>query len=150
MITLLPFAFLLMSQIQRKRSCKKLNEMLAMRCGFNGLSIIRGAVVAQSPGIHIARLAGLHADDDVTVPGPRVITIVLAGAGWMIRVRMIPANQLEILCARGLFGEADVFGRDFEAIPRRVVATIGERHQIQHFAGGFTVTARIAPQHSCG
>ena len=57
-----------------------------------------------------------------------MIAIVLAGAGWMIRVRMIPADQLEILRARGLFGEADVFRRHFETIPRRIVAAIGQRH----------------------
>ena len=73
---------------------------------FNRLRVVGGAIVAQAPGRHFARLAGLHADDDVAVPRPGVLAIEFAGARRSVRMRVIPAEQLDALFARGFLGES--------------------------------------------
>ncbi len=56
-------------------------------------------------------------------------------------MRMIPAEQIQMLVGGGLFCEAHVVGRELETIARRVVAAIGERQQIFDFAGSLAVAA---------
>ena len=107
-------------------------------------------------------LAVGDADDDVAVPGPGVVVIELAGRGWMIGMRVIPADDVDALFASGFFGVANVFGCDRETVARRIVAAIDEREKRGDFARGESRAAeervagasrsrpRSAPQHSCG
>ena len=57
-------------------------------------------------------------------------------------MRMIPAEQIEMLVGGGLFCEAHVVGRELETITRRVVSPIRERKQIFDFAGSLAVAAK--------
>src|ERR1700747_2975472 len=56
---------------------------------------VLGAVVCEVPGGHFLGLAVGDTDDDVAVPGPSVLTVVLAGARGVIGMGVIPANQLQ-------------------------------------------------------
>src|SRR5216684_524301 len=51
-------------------------------------------IVIQSPGSHFLRRPVLYAHDDVAVPWPGVIAIILAGPRRMVRMRMIPAHDV--------------------------------------------------------
>src|SRR2546430_10279548 len=84
-------------------------------------------VVVQPPRSHVLWLALRHADDDVAVPRPGVIAIVLARTRRMIRVRVIPANNIQPLLPCGLFRIEYVLRRDGKAVPRRIIATIDKR-----------------------
>src|SRR5437773_11743743 len=70
------------------------------------------AVVGQAPGGHLLRRAFLLAHDDVAVPRPGMIAVILAGARRMVRVRMIPADNIESVLARGFFGAPHVVHSD--------------------------------------
>src|SRR5260370_28463264 len=61
----------------------------------NFLASILRAVVAQSPRSHLLRLALGYAHDDVAVPRPSVLAVILAGSRRMIRMRMIPAHHIQ-------------------------------------------------------
>src|SRR5215469_7560560 len=127
----LPFAFL--------RDCS------AFGC-FNSLYIIRRAVILQPPAPHIARLALLDAHNYIAVPRPRMIPVKLARHRRAIGVRMIPADQINLLLACGLLRHPHVVRRHLKPVPRRIVPSVLERHQINHFtrrAGAFP----LAPQY---
>src|ERR1700722_17354444 len=83
-----------------------------------------GAAVGGAPAGDIFGATVGDADDDVAVPGPCVGLIELARPGWMIGVRVIPADDVDSLFARSFLGVANVFGCDGEAITRGVVAPI--------------------------
>src|SRR6266852_175798 len=91
-------------------------------------------IVIQSPRRHLLRRAGLHADDDVAVPRPCVIPIELARPRRMVRMRMIPANNVHTALARGFFRSHDVFGSDRKTVTRRIVPPVDQRIQRQNLA----------------
>src|SRR3954462_8055034 len=91
-------------------------------------------VFHQSPRSHVLRLAGMHADDDVAVPGPGVLAVKFAGTRWMIGMRMVPAEQFEAALGSSAFGRQDVFRVNGKTIARRVVAPINERKKLARFA----------------
>src|SRR5579859_7152757 len=66
------------------------------------------AIVIQPPRSHILRLTFGDADDDVAVPRPCVLAIVFARARRMIRMRVIPPNDIQALLARHFFRFDDV------------------------------------------
>src|SRR5271166_5860586 len=70
----------------------------------------RGAIVLQSPRCHLLRLSGLHAHDYVAVPRPSMFAIVFAWPRRMIRMRVVPANQVETVSPGGFLCIARVFG----------------------------------------
>src|SRR5580692_10483081 len=120
------------AQLDARRACR----------GFNRFRTVGGTVIAQSPGIHLARLAGLNAHNDVTVPGPGMFAVEFARASRSVGMRMIPADQFEVLVASTLFCEAHIVGSYFEPISRRVVAAIGKRHQSEHLARTLALAAQ--------
>ena len=63
-----------------------------------------GAVVGEAPAGHVFGAAVGDADDDVAVPGPGVVAIELARLGWMIGMRVIPADDVDSLFAGSFFG----------------------------------------------
>src|SRR5260370_40519817 len=67
------------------------------------------AVVIQTPGGHVLGRAVLHADDDVAVPRPRVISVILPRPRRMVGMRLIPADHFESLVACRLFRRENVF-----------------------------------------
>src|SRR6266850_7384992 len=89
-------------------------------------------VVIQSPGRHFLRCAVLHAHDDVAVPRPRVIAIELARPRRMVRMRMIPANDVQPMAARLFLRSHDIFGSHRKAVSRRIVSPIDQRIQRQN------------------
>src|SRR6201996_6469448 len=111
--------------------------MSCSRCGLGGvfagdLQIFGGelgAVVGEAPACHFFGFTVGDADDDVAVPGPGGVLIELAGLGWMIGVRVIPADDVYSLFACVFFGVAHVFGRDGETVAWRIVAAIDEREK---------------------
>src|SRR5882672_4759688 len=66
-------------------------------------------IIIQSPGCHLLRRPVLHAHDNVAVPRPGVISVKLAGPRRMIRMRMIPANDVQPMLARLFFRGQHVF-----------------------------------------
>src|SRR5215831_5165538 len=91
------------------------------------------------PRGHVLRGAILHADDDVAVPRPSMVLIILARARGMIRMRMIPADDLQTLRLRSLVGLEHIFSRHGKSIARRIVASVDQRKKRQDFAHGFWV-----------
>src|SRR5260370_42322596 len=90
----------------------------------NLLASILRAVVAQSPRSHLLRLALGYAHDDVAVPRPSVLAVILAGSRRMIRMRMIPANHIQPLLARGLLRIPYILRVPRKAISRRIFAAV--------------------------
>src|SRR5882724_7553238 len=84
-------------------------------------------IVVQSPRSHILWLALRHADDDVAVPRPGVIAIVLARTRRMIRVRVIPTYNIQLLLPGKLFRIEYILRRDRKAVLRRIIAAIDKR-----------------------
>src|SRR5207248_11676994 len=82
------------------------------------------ASVTQATRSHILRRAFVHADDDVAIPWPGVILIVLARSRWMIRMRMIPPDDLQPLGLRCLVGFQHIFCGHRKAVARRIVAPV--------------------------
>jgi len=78
----------------------------------------------------------VHADDDIAVPGPGVIAIVLARARGMIRMGMIPADDFESLGDRGFFGVANVFRGDRKTVAGRIVPAIDQGKKRKDFPRG--------------
>src|SRR5882672_8924780 len=91
-------------------------------------------IIIQSPGCHLLRRPVLHAHDNVAVPRPSMISIELAGPCRMIRMRMIPAHDVEPMRACLFFRSHDVFRSYRKTITRRIVAAIDQRVQRQNFA----------------
>src|SRR5882762_181500 len=109
------------------------------------------AIVIQSPGGHFLRRAVLHAHDDVAVPRPRVIPIELARPRRMVRMRMIPANDVHTALARRFLRSHDVFGSDRKTVARRIVSPIDQRIQSQNLAlWRNRILCEIAPCHFAG
>src|SRR5260370_8310501 len=88
----------------------------------NFLASIRRAVIAQAPRSPLRRLAVSHADNPIAIPRPGMLAIILAGPRWMIRMRMIPAYDVQFLFPGGFLRIAHVFGGDRKAIVRGILA----------------------------
>src|SRR5689334_7911823 len=100
------------------------------RGALTNLNRLRGKllpVIAQPPGSHLLRCPVHYADDHVAVPGPRMVPIVLAWPRWMIRMRVIPAYDLESLRVRRLLCLQHVARRHRKTVPRRIVSPINQR-----------------------
>src|SRR5713226_9455762 len=71
---------------------------------FHLLRLEARPVVRQPPRGHVPGLAPGHAEDDVAVPRPGVLAVILAGQRWVVRMRVVPTDQLQpgLLCR--LFG----------------------------------------------
>src|SRR4029077_10203307 len=89
------------------------------------------SIVVQAPGGHILGRAVLHVDDDIAVPRPSVIAVILAGPSRMVGVRMIPADDFEALLARGFLGFKNILCSHRKTITRGVIAAIHERKKLQ-------------------
>src|SRR5690348_9341475 len=73
------------------------------------LASIFRAVVIQAPRSHLLRVALGYADNDIAVPRPSVLAVILAGSCRMIRMRVIPAHYIQSLLARGLLRMPYIF-----------------------------------------
>src|ERR1700694_2021555 len=80
------------------------------------LASICGTVVAQAPRGHLRRLTVGYAHYDIAVPRPCVFAIVFAWLRRMVRMRMIPADHIQVLLLGCLFRIAHIFGGDGEAV----------------------------------
>src|SRR5260370_11958914 len=108
----------------------------------NFLATIIRAVIAQAPRSHLRRLAVSHADNHIAIPRPGMLAIILAGPRWMIRMRMIPAYDVQFLFPGGFLRIAHVFGGDRKAIVRGILAAVHQREQRQDLAERWLHTAR--------
>src|SRR5215471_11102225 len=94
--------------LKQRRGCPSRSKYpdYSLRCVIakrNFLARVIRPVVAQSPGSHLLRPAVGHPDDDVAIPGPGMLAIILARTRRMIGVGMIPAQQVKPLFARSRF-----------------------------------------------
>lgn len=96
------------------------------------------AIVREPPGRDLPRLALLHADNDVAVPGPSVRAVEFAGQRRMIRMGMVPAHQVETAFASNCFRAAEIIRKNRESIARRITVTVLERKQVENLAAGIT------------
>src|SRR5260370_26077185 len=101
----------------------------------NFLATIIRAVIAQAPRSHLRRLAVSHADNHIAIPRPGMLAIILAGPRWMIRMRMIPAYDVQFLFPGGFLRIAHVFGGDRKAIVRGILAAGHQKGQRQDLPG---------------
>ena len=85
---------------------------------FNFFALKIGAVVGEAPGSHVFRNFVGDADDNIAVPRPGMIAIVLAGTSRMVRMRMIPSDNFQAAGPRVFFGFQNVFAGDREAVLR--------------------------------
>src|SRR2546422_11001304 len=69
-------------------------------------------VVFQPPRFHVFGEALHHAGDDITVPRPGVLPVILAGSRRMIRVRVVPADHLQAALTRRLRSEERRVGKE--------------------------------------
>src|SRR5205807_6867845 len=76
-------------------------------------------VVFQPPRFHVFGEVLHHAGDDITVPRPGVLAVILAGSRRMIWVRVVPADHLQAALTRRLLSRAKIFRRNHEAVARR-------------------------------
>src|SRR5882762_4065828 len=60
------------------------------------LAGVGGAIVAQAPRRHVLRLAVGHANDHIAIPRPGMLAIILARLCRMVRMRMIPADYVQV------------------------------------------------------
>src|SRR5712691_1751314 len=81
------------------------------------------SILRKLPGAHFLRSAFFHAHDNIAVPRPGVLAIILAGARWMVGVRMIPAHYLEPPLACGSLGNEDIVGGHRETVARRILVS---------------------------
>src|SRR5947209_19614821 len=82
------------------------------------------AIVTQAPRSHILRRAMVHADDDVAIPRPGVILVILAGLRRMIRMRMIRPDDLQHLRLCVFVSVEHVFCCYRKTVTRRIVAPV--------------------------
>src|SRR5437660_1123303 len=92
------------------------------------------AIVTQAPRSHILRRAMVHADDDVAIPRPGVILIILAGLRRMIRMRMIPPDDLQPLRLCCCFGIRAATAKQ----PKSAAAELGLTRRPSSRASRFT------------
>src|SRR5258708_39589708 len=76
----------------------------------NLLAGVGGAIVTQTPRRHVLRLAVGHAHDHIAIPWPGMLAVIQAGLRRMIRVRMIPADHVQVLVASRFFRVAHILG----------------------------------------
>src|SRR5215475_1873087 len=101
---------------------------------FNRLRRKLRPIVLQPPRSHLLRLALGNAHDDVAVPRPRMITVVLARPRRMIWMRVIPADNVKSLLARSLFRFNHVLRSHRKTVSRRIVAPVDHREKRANFA----------------
>src|SRR5713101_1645013 len=82
---------------------------------FHLLGLEARPAVRQPPAGHLPGLALGHTEDDVAVPRPGVLAVILARQRWVIRMRVVPADQLESGLFCRLFGGAKIVSSDREA-----------------------------------
>src|SRR5579862_385123 len=116
-----------------------------MRYDLDGFGVVPGTVVVQAPRRGVFGLALLNAHNNIAIPRPGVIPVVLARARRGVRVRMIPPDEVELLLAGGFFRQADIVGRDFEAVARRIVATVCQGQEVDHLAGIIAIASEERP-----
>src|SRR6266705_2000044 len=75
-------------------------------------------IIVQAPGGHVLRRAMVHADDDIAVPRPGMIAVIVAGPRRMIRMRMVPAYHFQPLRLRGFVCFEHVLPSYREAVAR--------------------------------
>src|SRR5579885_2864820 len=96
----------------------RLRYVLGMElANFDSLRRVAIAVVIEPPRGHLTRQTPLHRYDDVAVPRPGVLAVKFAGFCRMVRVRMVPADHLEILFPCRRFRGSHVFCRHGKAVP---------------------------------
>src|SRR2546426_8998848 len=71
-------------------------------------------VVLQPPRFHVFGEVLHHAGDDITVPRPGVLAVILTGSRRMIRVGVVPADHLQAALTRRLLSRAKIFRRRSE------------------------------------
>src|SRR2546427_8849005 len=99
-------------------------------------------VVLQPPRFHVFGEVLHHAGDDITVPRPGVLAVILTGSRRMIRVGVVPADHLQAALTRRLLSRAKIFRRNHEAVARRIVVPVHQRKQVQHLAPASRVAAQ--------
>src|SRR6266581_864458 len=112
---------------------------------LNPLGRKLGAIIVQTPGGHVLWRAILHADDNVAIPRPGMITVIFARPCRMVGMGMIPADHFKALLTCRLFRCQYVFRSHGKSVARRIVAPIDERKKLQDFPRG-SVLCRIALQ----
>src|SRR5260370_24986066 len=117
-------------KIVKKNRRSEDRPLQILNCGavsnLDSLGRKLGAVFVQTPGSHVRRSAVGHADDNVAIPGPSVIAVILAGPRRMVGMRMIPADDFKALGAGRFFRRENVLGGDGKTVARRIVAPIDE------------------------
>src|SRR5579885_2799351 len=113
---------------------------------FDLLRRVALAVVIKPPRSHLTRETSLHRYDEVAVPRPGVQAVKFAGFCRMVRVGMVPADNLEVLFACQRFrGES----------PLRLLSGRSETtRRVSSDAPSALASSASwpsnAPQHSCG
>src|SRR5882762_6492275 len=82
-----------------QQCCAPTRSMSRAIANGDFLAGVGGAIVTQTPRRHVLRLAVGHANDHVAIPRPGMFAIVLARLRRMVRMRMIPADHVQILFA---------------------------------------------------
>src|SRR4029077_17950549 len=91
-------------------------------------------VIFQTPGSHVPRHSGVDAEDDIAVPWPGMIAVVVAWSRRMVGMRMIPADHFQSLRPRGLFCVSHIVRSHGKTISRRIIAAIHERKKRKNLA----------------
>src|ERR1700687_262962 len=107
------------------------SRMIANR---NFLTSIFRTVIAQPPGRHFCRLTFGHAHNDVAVPRPSMLAVILAPPRRVIRMWMIPAHNVQFFLPRRFLSVAHVFGGDRKAVVRGIFAAVHQGEQRENFA----------------
>src|SRR5713226_3810740 len=86
------------------------------------------SILRKLPGAHFLRSAFFHAHDNIAVPRPGVLAIILAGPRWMVGVRMIPADHFQpVHLCPSFFCLAHIICGYRKTVARRILAPIDER-----------------------
>src|SRR5215470_14501406 len=89
------------------------------------------AIVVEPPGGHFLGNSLLHVHDNVTEPRPGVVPVVLAGRSRMIRVRVIPTDQIHPLNLSGSVGFNHIERRYRKTVFGGIVAPVYKAQTMQ-------------------
>src|SRR5437762_13786141 len=87
------------------------------------------AIIVQTPRGYLLRRAIVHANDDIAIPRPGMIAVIVAGPSGMIRMRMVPAYHFKPLGLRSLVRLEHVLTGHRKAVAGRIVAAIHQRKE---------------------
>ena len=107
-------------------------------CGIveNFFRLEARAVIGKTPASQLARLTRGDAHNDVAIPRPGVLAVKFAGPRWMVWMRVIPSDQLEILLRSCALGGTKILRGNRKTVARRILAAVDEGKRCPNFAAG--------------